>query len=256
MTPSSGLAPVNDTYRVARWQDIYERNRTREMVDMKWIPVPVDLSGDGFTLTMEQPDGPALYGTFIALLLVAARCEPRGTLVRSNGMPHDAASLKRKTGIPEKAITRALEWFTSKELKWLEIANVRDACGEPAGPSQEAAGCLRYKRGEKNTLQESTALSDSAGELQKKHAYRDQVKMKPAEYQRLVNAHGKWFVERCLDKLDAWKGAKGKKTKSDYKAILNWVVGAINEDIERGRLKPPREAEQRDGKYSGVGEKV
>ena len=82
-------------YRIKNWQDIYEVNRSRELKSVKWIPVPVNLSGDGYCQIMEQKNGPAIFGTFISLVELAAQCEPRGTLIRSSGEPHDFASIGR-----------------------------------------------------------------------------------------------------------------------------------------------------------------
>ncbi|MEK5065924.1 DUF4373 domain-containing protein [Cytobacillus sp. FSL R5-0596] len=57
--------------------------------------------------------------------------------------------------------------------------------------------------------------------------YRDYVFLTPKEYDRLVDEYGKNRVEKMLDKLDSYKGAKGKKYKDDNKAIRSWVVEEI-----------------------------
>lgn len=54
--------------------------------------------------------------------------------------------------------------------------------------------------------------------------YADYVKMKENEYNKLVDQYGKSFTDKCISILDNYKGANGKKYKSDYRAILNWVV--------------------------------
>jgi hypothetical protein len=41
-------------YKIKNWQDIYEKNRTRELKEVKWIALPVNLSGDGYCQIMEQ----------------------------------------------------------------------------------------------------------------------------------------------------------------------------------------------------------
>jgi hypothetical protein len=57
--------------------------------------------------------------------------------------------------------------------------------------------------------------------------YREYVRLTEKEYERLVDKHGKVFAEKCLDKLDNAKGSKGYTYKSDYRAILNWVVDEL-----------------------------
>lgn len=232
-------------YRISRWDELYEKNRTRDMATMRWLSLPVNLSGDGYTLTMAQDNGPALYGCFVSLLAAAAECSPRGTLVRSNGLPHDAASLGRKIRQPSDLVQAALDWFSGEQLKWIECGegaeSVRGSCG---------VGALQDSTVHNSTVPKATPPKDS------KTAYRDNVKLTASEHAKLVNAHGEWFADRCLDKLDAWKGQRGKRLKSDYKAILNWVVGAIREDIQKGRLVPPKEGASHGGKYEGTGATV
>ena len=52
--------------------------------------------------------------------------------------------------------------------------------------------------------------------------------MTNAEYQKLVSTHGKTFVDQCIKVLDNYKGSVGKKYKSDYRAILSWVIDKVN----------------------------
>lgn len=65
------------------------------------------------------------------------------------------------------------------------------------------------------------------GEPKKKYA--DFVSMKESEYQKLVDKYGEPFSKKCIEVLDNYKGAKGKKYKEDYRAILSWVVDSVRE---------------------------
>lgn len=58
-----------------------------------------------------------------------------------------------------------------------------------------------------------------------KQTYREFVKMTNAEYEALIERLGKEGAEACMDILDNYKGSSGKKYKSDYRAILSWVIG-------------------------------
>jgi len=78
------------------------------MKKLSWIPQQIDYSGDGYTELIDHDNGAAHYGVWICLCGIAARCSPRGDLVRSNGSPHDAASISRITRIPESTIKEAL----------------------------------------------------------------------------------------------------------------------------------------------------
>jgi hypothetical protein len=111
-------------YRIKNWIDIYENNRTRELKDLKWFPCPVKLSGDGYSMITEQKDGAAIFGAWMACMEVAASCDPRGTLLRSAGIPHDAASIARQTRLPVKIIDRMLS-FCFSICNWLELIDLQ-----------------------------------------------------------------------------------------------------------------------------------
>lgn len=75
----------------------------------------------------------------------------------------------------------------------------------------------------------------------KKTKYADFVQMTEAEYQKLCEKYGKPFADACIETLNNYKGAKGKTYKSDYLAILNWVVDRVNEKQPGLRRAPQAE---------------
>jgi hypothetical protein len=64
--------------------------------------MPNKFDGDRISELIEL-GGDSAYAAFVASILVASRCDPRGTLRRSTGTPHTAQSLHRQTGISAKA---------------------------------------------------------------------------------------------------------------------------------------------------------
>lgn len=56
------------------------------------------------------------------------------------------------------------------------------------------------------------------------------VSMTDEEYASLVTKLGEQGAKRCVEILDNYKGASGKKYDSDYRAILNWVVKRYEEE--------------------------
>jgi hypothetical protein len=72
--------------------------------------------------------------------------------------------------------------------------------------------------------------------------YAEFVQLKESEYNKLIEEHGKPLTDKMIEVLDNYKGANGKKYKSDYRAILNWVVdkvkGVKNERTKQGSRKP------------------
>lgn len=66
-----------------------------------------------------------------------------------------------------------------------------------------------------------------------KTAYAEFVKMLPEEYQKLCSEYGKPATMKAIEILDNYKGANGKNYKSDYRAILNWVIDKIQREYPR-----------------------
>jgi hypothetical protein len=66
--------------------------------------------------------------------------------------------------------------------------------------------------------------------------YAENVALTQDEHQKLVGQYGETATKRMIEILDNYKGANGKRYKSDYKAILNWVVDRYQE--EQAKLKP------------------
>ena len=126
--------------KIKNW-DQYENNRTRNMADMRWVPVPNRFDGDQITEVIEE--GAAIYGAWVAVLLVASRCKPRGELIRENGEPHNAKTLARRTRLPQKDFDRAIPILISAGLieRCTNTAGSRqEGAEEVAGSRQEGAG--------------------------------------------------------------------------------------------------------------------
>lgn len=107
------------TLRIRNWHRHFENNRTRELKYMAWVPFPVKMDGDGYTELLDHPDGAAHFGFWCACVEVAARCDPRGTLLRDGAGPHNSRSLSRITRIPVKIIDAAIERLIS--IGWIEV---------------------------------------------------------------------------------------------------------------------------------------
>jgi hypothetical protein len=64
--------------------------------------------------------------------------------------------------------------------------------------------------------------------------YAENVSMTEAEHQKLIDKYGADKTKLFIEKLDNAKGAKGYTYKNDYRAILNWVVGEVEKELQRG----------------------
>lgn len=122
-------------YRIKGWSDCYENNRTRELKTMQWVPIPARLDGDGYTELLDHKNGAAHYGIWVGCVIVASRCDPRGTLLRDTKKPFCESSLSRVLRIPSSLIGEALNRFVS--IGWLETEHYTDT--QVAATSHEGA---------------------------------------------------------------------------------------------------------------------
>jgi hypothetical protein len=66
-----------------------------------------------------------------------------------------------------------------------------------------------------------------------KIAFAPLVHMTREEHAALVTAHGERAVAWMIDRLDAFKGSKGKAYKDDARAIRSWVVDAWKDHLAK-----------------------
>lgn len=125
------------------------------------------------------------------------------------------------------------------------------------GSKVEANNKQKVNKSETNVnVNENENVNDNVNVKDKKIHFADYVTMTNAEYEKLVNTYSKEFADQCITVLDNYKGANGKKYKSDYRAILNWVVDKVKQEQAKA---PKKQYEQRqysdfDKFYSNMGE--
>lgn len=68
----------------------------------------------------------------------------------------------------------------------------------------------------------------------RKYKYADYVSLTRDEYSKLVEQYSEEDAKDMITLLDNYKGQTGKRYKSDYRAILNWVVSAYFERKSKG----------------------
>ena len=109
-------------------------------------------------------------------------------------------------------------------------------------------------RAESESQSESEYESESelpqGGKRPGKRPFAEFVSLTNEEWSSLVAKLGVEGAKRCVEILDNYKGASGKRYDSDYRAILNWVVGRYREEEAKkprasGRSYDLEEFEQR-----------
>ena len=76
--------------------------------------------------------------------------------------------------------------------------------------------------------------------------YGEFVLLAESEYKTLVERYGEGPAKEMIETLDNYKGASGKRYKSDYRAILTWVVKRYEEDCYRSRKPIPYKQRQQE----------
>ena len=121
-------------YRIRNW-DEFENSRSREVKTLTYIGIPNKHDGEGYSILMtEHEDGALHYAAWILMLQVASKCEPRGTLCRSDGTPLDARALGLKTRAPKEIFSAAIPRLI--DIGWLEAVEQPQ---EEAAPPQKSA---------------------------------------------------------------------------------------------------------------------
>jgi len=161
-------------YKITDWNKRFENHRSRELRRMDWVPLPNEMDSDEYTELIDDPQGASFLGVWLALILLASKCEPRGTLVRSGGRPHDPASISRISRIDlavcRDAIAKIREvgWLTAEVYENSDVAESRDDLAESRGDLAEnrATGKGREGNGtEGNGTERACVLLDDFGKF-------------------------------------------------------------------------------------------
>jgi len=177
-------------YRIKDWDKHFENNRTRELKNMPWLPLPTKLDGDGYTELVEHKNGAAHFGAWTAILKVAGRCDLRGTLLRGNSQPHTSESLARITRLPKKVFDEVLPRLVS--IGWVEVLEQKPQ--EGAEIPQEGAECLPLHNIREDNIKDSCDVPS-----------RDTFK---AWWNELASKHGLGKIRKIPD--DRWKKVQAR----------------------------------------------
>ena len=166
--------------------------------------------------------------------------EERGKLVwalleygENRTTPQFSGSLKTAFNFIKKDIDRDIEKYIKKCDQNRD--NRRKGLSTTVNDRQQSS---LNKDKDKNKIKENNKEKNIKKESPpSKKKYAEFVSMTEEEYQRLVSEHGETAVKRMIEILDNYKGANGKKYKSDYRAILNWVVKRVNEESQNKGAK-------------------
>lgn len=108
-----------------------------------------------------------------------------------------------------------------------QVSEARRKAGSKGGKSTMSAN-----RQVEKPIIKATPPVKAKPKPQKKQ-YAQSVTMTEAEYKSLTDQFTEPVAKEMIEILSNYKGSKGKKYKSDYRAILSWVVDAYKERQNR-----------------------
>lgn len=116
-------------YRIAKWTKTFETADSRRHKELTWVSVPNNLGSNGFVEMVGHfgDDAPAIYGAWIALVMIASKCEIRGTLCTSNAVPLTVARLSFLSHFPSTVFEKLLAWAEDPSVGWLEVLTSEQA---------------------------------------------------------------------------------------------------------------------------------
>jgi phage replication O-like protein O len=154
--------------------------------------------------------------------------------------------LQKITGLSVHGIKTAREKLIKKGLITYEITgsgkntetwyDINISSGDTLDNANVSSGDI--KKPSNISPEDTTKESKKRNNINK---YAEFVSMTEEEYNKLIEKYGQEQTQKMVEKLDNFKGARGKKYKNDYRAILSWVVDAV-----KAVLIPPRKKVQKD----------
>ena len=144
------------------------------------------------------------------------------------------------------------QWYKLQKNRKRDAERKRKDYAETVVQPREAAAAQPEEEPAKKK-----ATGKKKAEPEKK-SYSEFVRMTEASYNRLVELYGEPFTKACIERLDLYKGSKGKTYKDDYRAILSWVVKRVSEDspglMQRSREQSAGAPPGGDNPYAEWGE--
>lgn len=141
----------------------------------------------------------------------------------------------------------APQYFASKKnadesTTSTQAADNRAATDEQASSDEPASASTTPTETAKEMPPVIKATHASVPKAPKK-MYAENVKMTESEYKNLVERYSEEGARWMITKLDNYKAARGMVYKSDYRAILNWVVKEWQKELNA----------KQNGNYNGSG---
>ena len=130
---------MSQCYRIKNWRDLFETPESRKRsTALPWVAIPTKHDGKGYRRLVRE-FGPAVYGAWVMICAVAAKCPERGTLADADG-PLSADDIADKTDCPVAVIEQALAAVSSDRIGWMESVNLTGSRHEAVESERNLTG--------------------------------------------------------------------------------------------------------------------
>jgi len=219
---------------------------------ISWIKLEIELfDNKKIKKIRRMPDGDKILLVWIYLLIEAGKCNAGGMIFISEKVPLNMDDIAKDLNFEISVIQLGIKTFLRLDMIIMdekEFLYISDWENHQNIEGMEKAKLLRKERNKRyyekkqiESLDNKTTSKTLQGATDKtrldktrldktikdKNKYRDNISLTLIEYEKLLKKYGETQLDLILDKLDNYKGSKGKKYKSDYRAILLWVVEAV-----------------------------
>jgi len=210
--------------RIKDWERNFETHETRKLRRLYWVPIPNKQDGDGYTELLEHPDGAAHFGAWSAIVQVASKCAPRGTLARSGDRPHDAGTISRQTRMGVEIVAAAIERLLG--IGWLEWAELEPSGGsnssEKANESAVLPGCREVLPETRHEDPAEGKGPDLKGPVQSRRVERPEPR--PESIEEVIAFWTSEALPGDPRRFFLWHEDRGWKWKSWKRSAKSWAL--------------------------------
>lgn len=214
------------------------------MADVKWIKIVTDIFNNKKIKQIDaMPDADSILVIWFKLICLAGNINESGLIVLTKDLAYTDEMLATEFRKPLNTIRLALKIFENFGMieivdniyrisNWEKYQNIE---GLEKIREQTRHRVAKHRENQRLLTSNVTVTHGNATDIdknknkkekkkEKKDIYSDSVYLSDTEYQKLIEQYGLSATKEMITILDNYKGSSGKKYKSDYKAILSWVV--------------------------------
>lgn len=237
------------------------------MSGVTWFKVLTDIfADDKIKIIQSMPEGDSLLIMWFKVLAQAGKTNDGGYIYLKKDIPYTSAMLATLFGKQQHLVELAMKTFNQfgmidvDERGYVFVTNwEKHQAVDKLDKIREQTSLRVAKHREKKKLElqecsvtvtqnvtpsNATDIDkelDKDKEKNKKSKYAEFVSLTEDEYEKLISEYGEDMTQECIKILDNYKGANGKKYKSDYRAMLNWVVEKV---LEKKKITPKGKSEK------------